>query len=315
MPQILDSDNLNVKIDIKSYPSNATMMYWDLWHAACRKDFAKSSKRQEIRDNLFKLSITTEPEFNGTPYSLKYQSLNYSESLANLVKIDAFKGKKPFDTAFVYCNADSPTVYWKNQKAMIGISDLADVLNSEISDKGLITLSETLWNGACKSVSTNTTGQRYIQQEVSSSETSEPEATVREPEAISKPRTMKRPENAEKAISEAYETYMLTKLFCEYHYAGERKLAPLKAKLKQLDAVAKAQKIDIEKLWQSATKSFQNSANYQLMNAYKSVPVDAESRLKFSNGCEQMTRMISAGIDGYLAESSGGKKTGMDKDF
>jgi hypothetical protein len=82
-----------------------------------------------------------------------------------------------------------------------------------------------------------------------------------------------------------------------------------------LDAVAKAQKIDIEKLWQSATKSFQNSANYQLMNAYKSVPVDAESRLKFSNGCEQMTRMISAGIDGYLAESSGGKKTGMDKDF
>ena len=315
MPQILDSDNVNVKIDIKNYPSNATMMYWDLWHAACHKDFAKSSKRQEVRDNLVKLSITTEPEFNGTPYSVHYQSLNYSESLANLVKIDAFKGKKPFDTAFVYCNDDNPTVYWKTQKAMIGISDLADVLNSEISDKGLITLSETLWNGACKSVSTNTTGQRYIQQEASSSETSEPEATIPEPEVIAKPTGNKPPKNAENSISNAYETYMLTKLFCEYHYAGDRQLAPLKTKLKQLDGVAKSQKIDVEGLWQKATKNVEKDTNYQLMQAYKAFPIEYQDRIKFSNGCEQMTRMLSGSIDLYLSESSGGKKTGIEKDF
>ncbi|MBJ6134650.1 hypothetical protein JAU75_17550 [Ochrobactrum sp. Q0168] len=317
MPQVLTSDNINHSIDIKNDPSSAGKTIWELWHAVCKKDFAKISKRPPLQDNLAKVDITTEPEFNGTPYSLHYQSLDYSKNLSNMVKVDAFEArKKLFDTAYIHCDEDSATVYWKRQKLLIGVNDAVEYdLNSKIKDEELIALSKNLWNGACKTVSTNVTGQGYTPQEVSSDEGNEPEIAAPRPEAISKPSRNKTPKNAEKAISEAYETYMLTKLFCEYHYAGDRQLAPLKTKLKQLDAVAKSQKIDVDALWQKATKTSENDANYKLMQAYKAFPIEYQDRIKFSNGCEQMTRLLSAGIDRYLAESSGGKKTDTEKDF
>ncbi|QWK79427.1 hypothetical protein [Ochrobactrum sp. BTU1] len=275
MPQVLDSDDESHPIDIKNDPSSAEQTIWELWHAVCNKEFARISKRPPLQENLAMVDIMTEPEFNGTPYSLHYQALDYSKNLSNMVKVDAYVGKKKlFDTAYSHCDEDSGTVYWKGQKLLIGANDAVEHdLNSNIKDEKLIALSKTIWNGACNAASTNATRRDHTPNEASLKQVINPEITANKTEITPKSKLVKTPKDAEKAITEAYEAYMLSKFLCEYHNAGERKIASLKSKLKQLDDVAKIQKINVEMLWQKATNSFQKSANYQLMQAYKALPI------------------------------------------
>lgn len=111
MAQVLDGDNLNHQIDIRKEPSSADRLYWELWFSVCRKDSAKLSKRAEILNRLEALNGKTELSLQDTPYTVRLQSLDYSKSIANLVRADVQrKGKKGSEKAYVYCDADTGTV-------------------------------------------------------------------------------------------------------------------------------------------------------------------------------------------------------------
>ncbi|NKB83731.1 hypothetical protein HED51_11245 [Ochrobactrum grignonense] len=96
MAQVLDGDNLNHQIDVRKEPFSADRLYWELWFSVCRKDSAKLSKRAEIQKRLKTLSGKTELSLKDAHYTVRLQSLDYSKSIANLVRADVQRTGKRF---------------------------------------------------------------------------------------------------------------------------------------------------------------------------------------------------------------------------
>lgn len=254
MAQVLDGDNLNHRLDVRKEPSGADRLYWELWFAACRNDVAKLSKRTEIQTRLETLNGKTELSLKDMPYTVRLQSLDYSKTVANLVRADVRrKGQKGSEEAYVYCDADSGTVYWKQRKALVGIEKtLAEELNSEASSE-LISLSDALWAEACGQSAT-----KPIHETASNAASQSKAAQVEESDASRKsPSTSTKA--ARNALSDIYQNYLLVKGFCEYHVAPERQMAPLKAKLKQVDLVAASLSLDTGSIWQTQQKRWKRT--------------------------------------------------------
>ena len=308
MAQILDGDNLNHQIDVRKEPSSADRLYWELWFSVCRKDSAKLSKRAEIQKRLKTLSGKTELSLKDTPYTVRLQSLDYSKSIANLVRADVQRtGKKGSEKAYVYCDVDSGTVYWKQKKALIGIEQtLAEELNRGVSPE-LISLSDAVWVEACGRSTTKPV------HETASNAASQSKDDHAE-ESNSSGKSPSASKEARNALSDIYQTYLLVKGFCEYHVAPERQMAPLKAKLKQVDLVAASLSLDTSTIWVDTAKKMEKDDNYKLMQLYKMMPVGFEDRLRFANACKQTGAALNAILDDYLSKY-GGVKMSIEKDF
>lgn len=309
MPQVLSPDDVTSKIDIRSEPSNADRMIWQLWFAACRKEFGKLSARPDIPKRLFGLNMETKLDANRKSYAVKLSSLDYSKTLANLVKVEMLTGnKKPVETAYAYCDEDSATVYWQQKKSLIGIEQtLSEELN-ERSDKSLATLSNAVWKAGCEEPDQNTSKVSATAPINSGEQPSNPEE-----KSGAKPK----PTNAEaqrKTISEIYQNYLLVKGFCEHHEFPEQQMEPLKAKLKLMDVVAASQSLDTDAIWLESTKNAAQDGNFKLLQVYKMMPVGYEDRIRFSNACEQTSAALKLMVDGYVSEY-GGIKSQIEKDF
>ncbi|MEN5275681.1 hypothetical protein ABE527_01900 [Brucella sp. TWI432] len=309
MPQVLSPDDVTRKIDIRSEPSNADRMIWQLWFAACRKEFGKLSARPDIPTRLSDLNMETKLEANSKSYAVKLSSLDYSKTLANLVKVELRIGNnKALETAYAYCDEDSATVYWKQKKSLIGIEETLSKELNERSDKSLVTLSNAVWKAACEEPDQNTSKVSAIAPNDSSEQPYNPE---------NKNGAKPKPTNAEaqrKTISEIYQHYLLVKGFCEYHEFPEQQMEPLKAKLKLMDIVAASQTLDTNAIWLEATKTAEQDGNFKLLQVYKMMPVGYEDRIRFSNACEQTSAALKFMIDGYVSEH-GGIKSQIEKDF
>lgn len=308
MAQVLDGDNLNHRIDVRKEPSSADRLYWELWFAACRNDVAKLSKRTEIQTRLKTLNGKTELSLKDMPYTVRLQSLDYSKTIANLVKADVQrKGEKGSERAYVYCDADSGTVYWKQRKALIGIEQsLAEELNRDV-DPELISLSDALWAEAC-----GQSASKPIHGTASNAASQSKAAHAEESDASRKsPSTSKAARNA---LSDIYQNYLLVKGFCEYHVAPEQQMAPLKAKLKQVDLVASSLSLDTGLIWADTAKKMEKDDNYKLMQLYKMMPVGFEDRMRFANACKQTGAALNVILDDYLSKY-GGLKMNIEKDF
>lgn len=308
MAQVLDGDNLNHRIDVRKEPSSADRLYWDLWFAACRNDVAKLSKRTEIQTRLETLNGKTELSLKDMPYTVRLQSLDYSKTIANLVRADVQrKGQKGSEEAYVYCDADSGTVYWKQKKALIGIEQsLAEELNRDV-DPELFSLSDALWAEACGQSAT-----KPIHETASNAASQSKAAHAEESDASRKsPSTAK---EARTALSDIYQNYLLVRGFCEYHVAPERQMAPLKAKLKQVDLVAKSLSLDTGAIWEDTAKNMEKDGTYKLMQLYKMMPVGFEDRMRFANACKQTGAALNVILDDYLSKY-GGVKMSIEKDF
>ena len=309
MPQVLSPDDVTIKIDIRSEPSNADRMIWQLWFAACRKEFGKLSARPDIPTRLSGLNMETKLEANSKSYAVKLSSLDYSKTLANLVEVEMRTGKKkPVETAYAYCDEDSATVYWKQRKSLIGIEEtLSEELN-ERSDKSLVNLSNAVWKAACEASDQNMTKVSASSPIDISKQPINPEKQIVE---TPKPKNV---EAQRKTISEIYQHYLLVKGFCEYHEFPEQQMGPLKAKLKLMDMVATSQSLDTNAIWLEATKTAEQDGNFKLLQVYKMMPVGYEDRIRFSNACEQTSAALKLMIDGYVSEY-GGIKSQIEKDF
>jgi len=308
MAQVLDGDNLNHQIDIGKEPSSADRLYWELWFAACRNDVEKLSKRTEIQTRLKTLNGKTELSLKDLPYTVRLQSLDYSKTIANLVKADVQrKGDKGSERAYVYCDADSGTVYWKQRKALVGTEQtLAEELNRDV-DPELISLSDALWGAACgQSAST------AIRETASNAAPQSKDTHAEESNSSRKPPSTAK--DARTALSDIYQNYLMVRGFCEYHVAPERQMAPLKAKLKQVDLIAKSLSLDTDSIWEDTAKNMEKDGTYKLMQLYKMMPVDFEDRMRFANACEQTGAALNVILDDYLSKY-GGVKMSIEKDF
>lgn len=309
MPQVLSPDAVTSKIDIRSEPSNADRMIWQLWFAACRKEYGKLSARPAISKRLSSLNMETKLAANNKSYAVKLSSLDYSKTLANLVKVDVQTvNRKPVETAYAYCDVDSATVYWQQKNSLVGIEGtLSEELN-ERSDKGLVTLSNAVWKAACEEPEQNTSKVSAPSPIDSSKQPSNPEKKIVE---TAKPKTV---EAQRKTISEIYQHYLLVKGFCEYHHFPEQQLEPLRTKLKLMDTVAASQSLNTNEIWEQAAKNAESDGNYKLMQIYKMMPVEFEDRIRFSNACEQTGAALKLMIDGYVSEY-GKIESRIEKDF
>lgn len=308
MAQVLDDDNLNHRLDVRKEPSGADRLYWELWFAACRNDVAKLSKRTEIQTRLETLNGKTELSLRDMPYTVRLQSLDYSKTIANLVGADVQPtGQKGSEKAYVYCDADSGTVYWKQKKALIGIEKtLAEELNSQASSE-LISLSDALWGETC-----GQSASKPIREMASNAASQSKDAHAEESNSSGKSPSASK--EARNALSDIYQTYLLVKGFCDYHVAPERQMAPLKAKLKQVDLVAASLSLDTGTIWADTAKKMEKDDNYKLMQLYKMMPVGFEDRMRFANACKQTGAALNAILDDYLSKY-GGVKMSIEKDF
>jgi len=308
MAQVLDGDNRNHQIDIRKEPSSADRLYWELWFAACRNDVEKLSKRTEIQTRLKTLNGKTELSLKDMPYTVRLQSLDYSKTIANLVKADIQrKGQKGSEKAYVYCDADSGTVYWKQRKALIGIDQtLAEELNRDVNPE-LISLSDALWAEAC-----GQSASKPIRETASNAAPQSNDAHAEESNSSRKPPSTAK--DARTALSDIYQNYLMVRGFCEYHVAPEGQMAPLKAKLKQVDLIAKSLSLDTESIWEDTAKKMEKDGTYKLMQLYKMMPVDFEDRMRFANACEQTGAALNVILDDYLSKY-GGVKMSIEKDF
>ncbi|WP_418135858.1 hypothetical protein [Agrobacterium sp. El2ro-1b] len=304
--QILDDANVNHAIRVKQTPSSAEKFTWELWQAVCQKEFAKISKRAAPSPTLEKLPDQVSISFDGSLFRIPVKRLDRKESLSNLVeaKVDA-------ERVLLYCDADNGTVYWTDKKALVGVgSDLAEELNGDVPAE-LVSRSQALWNGIC----------RYGLDQVASIETTPVEPPTKPTERVADvkpdPRassSSQQPhDEAAEYISTVYETYILAKAICDLSYSGSFGLNSAKTRMKEMDNFAGSQGIDIQSLWDKATKKMEKDADYKLFQLYKTMPIEPTDRVRFSGGCSRITPLISAGVDSYLSKFAG--QSGIKKDF
>lgn len=307
--QVLDDNNINHELQSSKPPSNADKMNWELWHAVCRKEFAKVSKRGEPIASLKNLPLEIPINFDGKSVKVTVKEADSETVLLNLVKVSVDDGKR--QTAYLYCDPENSTVYWKNEHALIGINEeMAAELNDGAS-ANLVSLSQTIWKAACRY---GLNDESMSLKPASPPET--PKATGNAKSETPPPPTeqveTKRGE-AEELVSGLYENYIVNKALCELSDYGDYSQRNLKAKLQKLDELAISQRLDTKALWDRAARKMEKDSNYMLFKLYKGMPLGASDRIGFSDGCTQMSSMNGAAIDSYIAKYS--KKPGIQKDF
>lgn len=304
--QVLDDANVNHRIRVKQTPSSAEKFTWELWQAACRKEFAKISKRAPPSTTLEKLPDQVSISFDGSLVSIPVKQSDRKENLSNLVeaKVDA-------ERVSLYCDTDNGTAYWADKKALVGIGgDLVEELNGDVSAE-LVSRSQALWNGIC----------RYGLDLVASSKTTPVEPPTKpteqvadvKPDPLASSSSQQPHGEAAEYISTVYETYILAKAICDLSYSGSFGLNGAKARMKEMDNFAGSKGIDIQSLWDKATDTMEKDADYKLFQLYKTMPIEPSDRVRFSGGCSRITPLITAGVDSYLSKFAG--QSGIKKDF
>ncbi|OOO28794.1 hypothetical protein BS627_01145 [Agrobacterium salinitolerans] len=304
--QVLDDANVNHRIRVKQTPSSAEKFTWELWQAACRKEFAKISKRAPPSTTLEKLPDQVSISFDGSLFSIPVKQSDRKENLSNLVeaKVDA-------ERVSLYCDTDNGTAYWADKKALVGIgSDLVEELNGDVSAE-LVSRSQALWNGIC----------RYGLDRVASNKTTPVEPPTKpteqvadvKPDPLASSSSQQPHGEAAEYISTVYETYILAKAICDLSYSGSFGLNGAKARMKEMDNFAGSKGIDIQSLWDKATNKMEKDADYKLFQLYKTMPIEPSDRVRFSGGCSRITPLITAGVDSYLSKFAG--QSGIKKDF
>lgn len=307
--QVLDDENVSHAIRVKQTPSSAEKFTWELWQAVCRQEFAKISKRPAPSPALEKLPDQVSISFDGSLFRIPVKRLDRKESLSNLVeaKVDA-------ERVFLYCDIDNGTIYWAGEKALVGVSsDLAEELNGDVS-AGLVSRSQALWNGICRyglaQVADNKTPP--LEPPMKPTEQADMQSDAK-PDPPASPLPQQSDDEAAEYISTVYETYILAKAICDLSYSGSFGLNGAKARMKEMDSFAGSQGIDIQSLWDKATKKMEKDADYKLFQLYKTMPIEPTDRVRFSGGCGRITPLISAGVESYLSKFAG--QSGIKKDF
>jgi hypothetical protein len=308
-PQVLDDKNVNHQLEPSKPPTSTEKMNWELWHAVCRKEFAKVSNRGEAIVSLQNLPSEIPVNFAGKSVKVTLKEADSETVLLNLVEVFVDDGKR--QTAYLYCDPESSTAYWKNTHVLIGVNDeMAAELNDGLSGD-LVSLSRAVWKATC----------RYGRNDeaVNTKPASPPETS--KPNIVAKSETLPTPAKkvetklgeAEELVSGLYENYIVNKALCELSDYGDYSQRNLKAKLQKLDELAISQRLDTKALWDRAAIKMEKDSNYMLFKLYKGMPLEASDRIGFSNSCTQMSSMNGAAIDSYIAKYSG--KPGIQKDF
>lgn len=307
--QVLDDNNINHELQPSKPPSSAEKMNWELWHAVCRKEFANVSKRGEPIASLKNLPSEIPLNFDGKSVKVTVKEADSETGMLNLVEISVDDGKR--QTAYLYCEPENSTAYWKNEHALIGINEeMAAELNDGAS-ANLVSLSKTIWKATCR---------HGLNDESISLKPSPPPETPKtsvDAESETPPPPIKQVETklgeAEELVSGLYENYIVNKALCELSDYGDYSQRNLKAKLQKLDELAVSQRLDTKALWDNAARKMEKDSNYMLFKLYKGMPLEASDRIGFSNGCTQMSSMNGAAIDSYIEKYSG--KSTIQKDF
>jgi len=307
--QVLDDSNLDHELEPSKTPSNAEKMNWELWHAVCRKEFAKVSKRGEPIQALKNLPSEMPLDFKGKSVKLTVKEADSETVLLNLVEVSVDDGKR--QTAYLYCDPENSTAYWKNKHALIGINEkMAAELNDGAS-ANLVSLSQIIWKATCR--------YGLSDESVSVTPASPPETPKASVDVKSDtpPPATKQFETklgeAQELVSGLYENYIVNKALCELSDYGDYSQRKLKAKLQRLDELAVSQGLDTKALWDRAARKMEKDSNYMLFKLYKGMPLEASDRISFSNSCTQMSSVNVAAIESYVAKYSG--QSGIQKDF
>lgn len=305
MAQVVDGSDNAKTLDIRSDPSSADQFDWELWYAACKKQYAKISKRSPIQKKLSEIKDVKKFDFDGLDYELKFRKLDYRKALANMVpaNFDRLDGKRN-NPLLVYCSADTPTVYWAEFKQLVGIDeDTSFDLNKGLEAR-LVSLSKEIWKKTCQ--------QEKQPHNISINQQLPDKTTVT---AEQKPtHAVSEASDEIKALKEIYNNYIVTNEMCQLGLSGDWKMQPLKDKLKAVDDIAKQHAISVDEVWADAVKSTEQDTNYQLAQMYKAVPMTTSDRLQFTEGCEQMSRLLEGFIDAHIQKYSGEPNT-IKKDF
>lgn len=307
--QVLDDANVGHAIRVKQTPSSAEKFTWELWQAACRKDFAKISKRPAPSPTLEKLPNQVSISFDGSLFSIPVKQLDRKENLSNLVeaKVDA-------ERISLYCDTDKGTAYWTDKKALVGVSsDLAEELNGDVPAE-LVSRSQALWNGICRYGLDQVANNKItpVEPPEKPTERSDAQPDVK-PDPPASPLPQQLDDEAAEYISTVYETYILAKAICDLSYSGSFGLNGAKARMKEMDNFAGSQGIDIQSLWDKAANKMEKDADYKLFQLYKTMPIEPSDRVRFSGGCSRITPLITAGVDSYLSKFAG--QSEIKKDF
>ncbi|WHA41915.1 hypothetical protein [Agrobacterium larrymoorei] len=307
--QVLDDNNVNHELQPSKTPSSADKMNWELWHAVCRKEFAKVSKRGEPIASLKTLPSEIPLNFDGKSVRVTVKEADSETVMLNLVEVSVDDGKR--QTAYLYCDPENSTAYWNNTHVLIGINEeMAAELNDGAS-ASLVSLSQTIWKATCR---------HGLNEESISLKPAPPPETPKasvDVKSETPPPPAKQVETklgeAEELVSGLYENYIVNKALCELSDYGDYSQRNLKAKLQKLDELAVSQRLDTKALWDRAARKMEKDSNYMLFKLYKGMPLEASDRISFSNSCTQMSSMNGAAIDSYIEKYSG--KSTIQKDF
>lgn len=304
MPHVVDEKDVSKDISIKQEPSSANKFEWELWYAACKKTYAKVSKRAPIQNGLKTLKDVPHVDLDGLAFTIKYRPVNIDAVLANLVSasFERVKGDRKLPI-LIYCNENNPTVHWNEFGKLVGVDEATGLdLNAGTEEK-LVALSKDIWLKTCK----QTEGKAVVSAAPSSPK---PKDKIAQKQPV-KPKADSGELNSVKGI---YKNYILAKEICRHHYAGDAELRPVKVKLTKLDKLSKEHSIDVEKLWDDTSKAMEQDAAYQMAQLYRVMPIEMNDRIQMSQSCEQFVSVIDMLIDTHMVQY-GGASVGSKKDF
>ncbi len=305
MAQVVDGNDNPKTLDIRSDPSSADQFVWELWYAACKKQYAKISKRSPIQKKLSEIKDVKKFDFDGLAYELKFRKLDYRKALANMVpaSFDRLDGKRN-NPLLVYCSVDTPTVYWAEFKQLVGVDEGTGFDLNKGLEARLVSLSKEIWEKTCQQEKQphNVSANQQLPDNTA-------DITGQKPARPAPVTSAEIP-----ALKEVYYHYIITSEMCHLGLFGDMKIQPLKEKLKAVDDMAKKHSISVDEVWADAVKSTEQDTNYQLAQMYKAVPMTTSDRLQFTEGCEQMSRLLEGFIDAHIQKYSGEPNT-IKKDF
>lgn len=257
IPQVINGKDNTKVLDIRTDPSSADKVEWELWFAVCKKQFAKLSKRSADNAALKRLNDINNFDFDGLPYALRYTPTVNRHTLSNLVSASFDRlDQRRTNPLLIYCEPDNPTVHWVEFKKLVGVDDETGQDLNQGTEERLVVLSKEIWTKTCTQGQSNTVDEpnqpvgadRVTQQgkNLPSSEQAQPS---------SKEGT---------ALKELYKHYIITSQICEFGFSSDSKLRPLKVKLKDADSLTKAHAVSVESVWFEAVKLAEQDTKYQL---------------------------------------------------
>lgn len=303
-PQVMNEKDVTVEIDTEHEPSSSNKFEWELWYAACKKSYAKISKRAPIQNGLKNLKDVPHVDLDGLSFTIKYRPLNSETVLANLVSasFERVEGNRKLPL-LIYCEQDSPTVHWNEFGKLVGVDEATGLDLNKGTEKKLVSLSKEIWQKTCKQDNATT-----IVQDKKPAEQQKDKVAQKQPD--------NRSSSSEEldSIKGIYRNYILAKEICRHHFAGDTQLIPVKDKLKRLDELSKKHSINVEKLWDETSKLMERDANYQMAQLYRVMPIEMNDRIQMSQTCEQFLSIIDVLVDGHMIEYDGASSNSK-KDF